>query len=40
MHEFKASTKSIDFVSEALIEDDLFEGSGNIGFEPMVSSVV
>lgn len=31
MHEeFKASTKSIDFVSEALIEDDLFEGSGNI----------
>lgn len=31
MHEeFKASTKSIDFVSEAIIEDDLFEGSGNI----------
>lgn len=28
--EFKASTKSIDFASEAIIEDDLFEGSGNI----------
>lgn len=28
--EFKESTKSIDFASEAIIEDDLFEGSGNI----------
>lgn len=39
MHEeFKASTKSIDFASEAIIEDDLFEGSGNIGLSQWLAA--